>query len=164
MTSKPLAALLVDLDVLKSHSRPKVNNDYPYSKSWFKTLKYLSHFPERFASLAHTRDFIDWFVQAHNGQHRHPEVGFQTPADVRHGLTRHVDDQRLSALRRAGEEYPNVLGSVIYRRSSNCLRSRGSMSSLGRRKENKCRLPSTRCSCVTWKFKIGRNHRHGEGI
>lgn len=52
MTSKPVAALLADLDVLKSHSRPKVSNDNPYSESRFKTLKYLPVFPERFGSVA----------------------------------------------------------------------------------------------------------------
>ncbi|GAA2034890.1 hypothetical protein GCM10009720_14410 [Yaniella flava] len=50
MTSKPVAVLLSDLEVVKSHSRPKVSNDNPYSESNFKTLKYLSEFPERFAT------------------------------------------------------------------------------------------------------------------
>lgn len=71
MTSKPVAALLADLDVLKSHSRPKVRNDNPYSEAWFKTLKYLPVFPERFGSLADGRDFMDRFVKAYNGHHRH---------------------------------------------------------------------------------------------
>src|SRR5699024_1642208 len=71
MTSKPVAALLADLDVLKSHSRPKVSNDNPYSEAWFKTLKYLPVFPEQFRSLANTRDFMDRFVQAYNAHHRH---------------------------------------------------------------------------------------------
>ncbi len=67
MTSKPVAALLADLDVLKSHSQPKVSNDNPYLEAWFKTLKYLPVFPERFGSLADARDFMDRFVQACNG-------------------------------------------------------------------------------------------------
>src|SRR5699024_7468919 len=49
MTSKPVTALLSDLEVVKSHSRPKVSNDNPYSEAAFKTLKYLPEFPERFA-------------------------------------------------------------------------------------------------------------------
>ena len=40
MTSKPVALLLSDLGVVKSHSRPHVSNDNPYSESQFKTLKY----------------------------------------------------------------------------------------------------------------------------
>ena len=45
MTSKPVAFLLADLGVTKSHSRPHVSNDNPYSESQFKTLKYRPDFP-----------------------------------------------------------------------------------------------------------------------
>ncbi len=48
MTSKPVALLLADLGVTKSHSRPHVSNDNPFSESQFKTLKYRPDFPERF--------------------------------------------------------------------------------------------------------------------
>ncbi len=48
MRSKPVAALLVDLDVIKTHSRPHVSDDNPYSEAQFKTLKYRPDFPERF--------------------------------------------------------------------------------------------------------------------
>lgn len=51
MTSKTVAALLADLEVTQSHSRPRVSNDNPYSESLFKTLKYGPEFPERFGSL-----------------------------------------------------------------------------------------------------------------
>ena len=51
MTSKTVAALLSDLEVTKSHSRPRVSNDNPYSESWFKTLKFAPVFPERFGSV-----------------------------------------------------------------------------------------------------------------
>ncbi|WP_431710470.1 IS3 family transposase [Glutamicibacter uratoxydans] len=111
MTSKPVAALLADLDVLKSHSRPKVSNDNPYSEPWFKTLKYLPTFPERFGSLAHARDFMDRFVGACNTQHRHSGIGFHTPADVHFGMTGHVDDQRLTALRQAWDVHPERFSS-----------------------------------------------------
>lgn len=62
MPSKPVAALLADLDVVRSHLRPKVSNDNPYSEAWFKNLKYLPVFPDRFGSLADARDFMDRFV------------------------------------------------------------------------------------------------------
>ena len=48
MTSKSVATLLSDLGVVRSHSRPKVSNDNPFSEAWFKTLKYAPVFPERF--------------------------------------------------------------------------------------------------------------------
>jgi putative transposase len=39
-TSKTLAELLIDLALARSHSRPRVSNDNPYSESQFKTMKY----------------------------------------------------------------------------------------------------------------------------
>ena len=56
MKSKPLAMLLSDLGVTKTHSRPQVSNDNPYSESQFKTLKYRPEFPKRFGSIQHARD------------------------------------------------------------------------------------------------------------
>ncbi|SCC37239.1 putative transposase [Arthrobacter sp. NIO-1057] len=110
MTSKPVAALLADLDVLRSHSRPKVSNDNPYSEAWFKTLKYLPVFPERFGSLADAREFMDRFVQVYNGHHRHSGIGFHTPADVHFGMTGHVEDQRMAALQKAWDRHPERFG------------------------------------------------------
>lgn len=112
MTSKPVAALLSDLDVLRSHSRPKVSNDNPYSEAWFKTLKYMPAFPERFSSLEHARDFMGRFVHAYNTLHRHSGLGFHTPADVHFGMTGHVDDQRLVALEKAWAAHPERFGKA----------------------------------------------------
>jgi len=77
MTSKTVTALLSDLEVTRSHSRPKVSNDNPYSEAWFKTLKYAPTFPERFGTLADARGFLDDFVQWYNHQHRHTGIGLQ---------------------------------------------------------------------------------------
>jgi len=63
MTSKTVAALLDDLNVTRSHSRPKVSNDNPYSEAWFKTLKYAPTFPERVGCIADARTFLDPFVE-----------------------------------------------------------------------------------------------------
>ena len=35
-----MGLLLADLGVTKTHSRPYVSNDNPYSESQFKTMKY----------------------------------------------------------------------------------------------------------------------------
>lgn len=86
MTSKTVAVLLSDLEVTRSHSRPKVSNDNPYSEAWFKTLKYAPTFPERFGCLADARGFLDSFVQWYNHQHRHTGIGLHSPADVHYGL------------------------------------------------------------------------------
>ena len=86
MTSKTVAALLTDLGVTRSHSRPRVSNDNPFSEAWFKTLKYAPVFPDRFGSLQHARSFLDEFVQHYNHEHRHSGIGLHTPADVHYGL------------------------------------------------------------------------------
>src|SRR5512132_3861087 len=55
MTSKPVAQLLVDLGIVRSHSRPHVSDDNPYSEAQFKTLKYCPAFPQRFGAIHHAR-------------------------------------------------------------------------------------------------------------
>jgi putative transposase len=85
MTSQTVAQLLAALGVVKSHSRPQVSNDNPFSESQFKTLKYRPEFPQRFASYDHgitfCRDFFPWY----NQQHRHWGLGLLTPATVHSG-------------------------------------------------------------------------------
>ena len=85
MTSKPVAQLLVDLGVARSHSRPHVSNDNPFSEAQFKTLKYAPVFPDRFGSLADARAFCEQFFTYYNHEHRHSGIGLHTPASVHHG-------------------------------------------------------------------------------
>jgi len=85
MTSKTVATLLADLEVTRSHSRPRVSNDNPYSESWFKTLKFAPVFPERFGSLGDAKSFMADFVDGYNHHHRHTGIGLNTPADVHYG-------------------------------------------------------------------------------
>ena len=85
MTSKPVAALLADLHITQSHSRPHVSNDNPYSEAQFKTLKYCPAFPDRFGSLADARTFCDAFFTYYNNEHRHSGIGLYTPASVHDG-------------------------------------------------------------------------------
>ncbi len=86
MRSKTVALLLADLGVTKSHSRPHVSNDNPFSESQFKTMKYRPGFPDRFGSIQHGRvhcaDFFDWY----NNIHYHSGIGLLTPHDVHYGL------------------------------------------------------------------------------
>jgi putative transposase len=82
MTSKPVAQLLVDLGVDRSHSRPHVSNDNPYSEANFKTLKYCPAFPGRFGSIEDARAFCTVFFDYYNHVHRHSGVGLHTAASV----------------------------------------------------------------------------------
>ena len=85
MASKPVSELLVDLGVLRSHSRPRSSNDNPYSEAQFKTMKYMPDFPDRFGSLADARAFCERFFPAYNHEHRHSGIGMHTPASVHFG-------------------------------------------------------------------------------
>lgn len=78
MTSKTVAVLLVDLGITRSHSRPRVSNDNPYSEAQFKTLKYVPDFPHHFDSLAHARTFCDEFFTDYNHVHHHSGIGWHS--------------------------------------------------------------------------------------
>lgn len=98
MTSKPVAQLLVDLGVTRSHSRPSVSNDNPYSEAQFKTLKYCPAFPGRFGSIADARAFCAAFFDHYNHVHRHAGIGLHTPASVHYGTATEIRAARAETL------------------------------------------------------------------
>ena len=106
MASKPVAFLLADLGVTKSHSRPHTSNDNPYSEAHFKTLKYRPEFPTWFGSLEDARAFLVWFFGWYNHSHRHSGIGMHTPADVHHGHAHAVREQRATVLTHAYTAHP----------------------------------------------------------
>jgi transposase InsO family protein len=106
MISKPVSALMTDLGVLRSHSRPRVSNDNPYSEAQFKTMKYVPDFPERFGSLADARVFCDGFFTAYNHEHRHSGIGMHTPASVHYGTAQTIHNLRQHTLDRAHAAHP----------------------------------------------------------
>ena len=107
MRSKVVAQLLVDLEVSKSHSRPYVSDDNPFSESNFKTLKYRPDFPERFGCIedarAHCQQFFHWY----NDCHRHSGIGLMTPQAVHHGHAKALFKQRANTLTAAFVAHPN---------------------------------------------------------
>jgi hypothetical protein len=107
MTSKPVALLLADFGVTKSHSWPHVSNDNPYSESHFKTLKYRPEFPERFGSMEEARGFCQIFFPWYNTEHHHSRIGFLTPEQVHYGLAKQIVKERQEVLKRAYETYPD---------------------------------------------------------
>ena len=106
MRSKTVALLLADLGVTKTHSRPYVSNDNPYSESQFKTLKYRPGFPERFGSLVDTRNWTRPFFRWYNHEHRHSSLGLMTPATVHYGQAEAVRAQRQQVLLEAYAAHP----------------------------------------------------------
>jgi putative transposase len=106
MTSKSVALLLADLGVTKTHSRPHVSNDNPYSESQFKTLKYRPDFPERFGAIQDARSHCEVFFRWYNQEHRHSGIGLLTPFDVHHGLAEERHARRAAVLRAAYQATP----------------------------------------------------------
>jgi len=106
MKSKLVAELLADLGVTKSHSRPSVSNDNPFSESQFKTLKYRPEFPDRFGCLQDARAFCGPFFGWYNTDHHHCGIGFYTPADVHYGRVVLLRARRQAALDAAYERHP----------------------------------------------------------
>jgi putative transposase len=106
MTSKPVAFLMADLGVTKTHSRPHVSNDNPYSEAQFKTLKYQPDYPELFGCRQDARlwakDFFDWY----NYEHHHTALALLTPADVHYGRAQIVIQQRQQVLQAAYQKNP----------------------------------------------------------
>jgi putative transposase len=106
MTSKPVALLLADLGITKTHSRPYVSDDNPYSESQFKTLKYNSRFPERFGSIQDARAFCQEFFPWYNTEHRHSGIGLLTPEMVHFGKAELVTSRRELVLATAFSSHP----------------------------------------------------------
>lgn len=106
MTSKPVAFLLADLGITKTHSRPHVSNDNPYSESQFKTLKYRPGFPTRFASMEEARAFCQQFFPWYNLEHRHSGIGLLTPEAVHYGRAEALHRARSRVLATAYAAHP----------------------------------------------------------
>jgi putative transposase len=104
--AKPVAFLLADLGITKTHSRPYTSSDNPYSEANFKTLKYRPEFPARFDDIdharAHCRGFVDWY----NHAHRHSGIGLMTPAALNHGHATQLHAVRVGVLDAAYQRHP----------------------------------------------------------
>lgn len=106
MTSKTVAMLLVDLGITRSHSRPHVSNDNPFSEAQFKTLKYVPDFPHHFDSRAEAQAFCDGFFTDYNHVHHHSGIGWHTPASVHQGTYADIDEHRQQTLNSAWIQHP----------------------------------------------------------
>lgn len=110
MKSQPVSALLTNLGVTRSHSRPKTSNDNPYSEAQFKTLKYIPNFPARFESIQHARQFCRGFFHEYNHVFLHSGIGWHTPASVHFGTAGAIDQARQNTLDKAYQANPQRFG------------------------------------------------------
>jgi putative transposase len=106
MTSKAVALLLAELGVTKTHSRPYVSNDNPYSESQFKTMKYRPEFPERFGCYQDAHRFCGEFFPWYNHEHHHSGLGYLTPYEVHYGQAEQRWEQRAGVLKEGYEKNP----------------------------------------------------------
>ena len=106
MISKPVAFLLADLGVTKTHSRPRVSNDNCFSEAQFKTLKYRPDYPERFGCLVDARSWCQQLLRWYNHEHHHTGLKLLTPADVHAGRAESVLDKRHAVLQTAYLAHP----------------------------------------------------------
>jgi len=106
MKAKPVALLLTDLGITKTHSRPHTSDDNPYSEAQFKTLKYRPEFPKRFGcqedARAFCRDFFTWYNQVH----RHSGIGYMTPENVHYRRAGQITEARQYTLLNAFAAHP----------------------------------------------------------
>jgi putative transposase len=106
MTAKPVALLMSDLGVTKSHSRPHVADDNPYSEAYFRTLKYAPSYPDRFGALLDARQWSHDFLTWYNQEHHHSGLALLTPADVHYGRAAAKLAQRQIILQQAYAAHP----------------------------------------------------------
>ena len=106
MKSKPVAFLLADLGVTRTHSRPHVSDDNPYSESQFRTLKYRPDVPDRFGSIEDARQFCQSFFRWYNFEHHHSGLGLLTPAVVHQGKAAELLVHRQKVLDAAFQAHP----------------------------------------------------------
>ncbi len=107
MKSKVVTQLLTDLGIIKSHSRPHVSDDNPYSEAHFKTLKYRPDYPDRFADLEHARQWGRATITWYNHDHYHSALGLLTPASVHYGLAEAILAQRQQVLQATYATHPD---------------------------------------------------------
>lgn len=106
MTSHTVAHLLGSLGVTKSHSRPHVSNDNPFSESQFKTMKYRPEFPQRFGCYEDALGFCRRFFEWYNNEHYHSGIGMLTPASLHYGQAPKIHSARKQTLQQAWQRTP----------------------------------------------------------
>jgi len=106
VVSKTVHDLLIDLGITRSHGRPHVSDDNPYSETQFKTLKYSPGFPERFGSIEDARSFCRRYFHWYNTRHRHSGIGMMPPIDVHEGRAEAIYQARQAVLDRAFQAHP----------------------------------------------------------
>lgn len=94
MRSNSLKGLLDAHGVTRTHNRPRVLNDNPFSESEFRTMKYRPNYPRVFDTLEQARAFMDVYVPWYNQNHKHSGIALFSPDQVHDGSWRHLWQHR----------------------------------------------------------------------
>ena len=106
MTAKSMALFLADLGISKSHSRPHVSDDNPFSEAHFKTAKYMPDYPERFGSIEDARAYFRSFFHWYTMEHHHWGIALLTPYAVHYGQAEIITQARQEVLLAAHAAHP----------------------------------------------------------
>lgn len=86
LKASTVLALMYQLGITPSHSRPRVSNDNPHAEAFFRTGKYHPSLPPGgFANLAEARQWAHRLILWYNHEHRHSSLRFVTPAQKHAG-------------------------------------------------------------------------------
>jgi putative transposase len=145
MKSKAVVELLADLGIVRSHSRPHVSNDNPFSEAQFRTLKYAPSFPHRFGGIQDARNFCSTFFNWYNNDHHHSGIGYLTPAVVHAGKAAAVREKRSKTLQTAYAAHPDRFASCAGSPSHHPCRSLPGLTRQPYRRKHYSLIPRTRC-------------------
>ncbi|MEI8082095.1 MAG: DDE-type integrase/transposase/recombinase [Actinomycetes bacterium] len=106
MRSTVLADLFAGLNVTRTHNRPRVSNDNPFSESEFKTMKYRPNYPGTFETIEQARTYMAWYVPWYNGNHKHSGIALFSPDEVHDDTWRQAWQQRDDALQAYYDQHP----------------------------------------------------------
>jgi putative transposase len=106
MVAQPTVQLCAKLGILRSHNRPYVSNDNPFSESQFATTKQHPTFPEKFGGLMHALSWGRGFFPWYNERHQHGGLAYLTPSQIHRGTYEEVLERRQAALDAAYERHP----------------------------------------------------------
>lgn len=107
MRSILIDELFSEMKITKSHSRPRVSNDNPYSEALFKTTKYVPSFPNSFPTISEARKWCNEFFSYYNYEHYHSGIDLLTPASVHHDTWHEIVADRQKVLDGALAKHPD---------------------------------------------------------
>lgn len=90
MRSTVLKDLLAEHGVTRTHNRPRVSNDNPFSESEFRTMKHRPNYPGTFETLEQARQFMDVYVSWYNQGHKHSGIALFSPNVIHDGSWAHL--------------------------------------------------------------------------